>query len=240
MIMAFKGVPIYKLRKSKDRGHFDFGWLNTYHSFSFGEYVDRENMQFSCLRVINEDFIKAGVGFPTHGHRDMEIITYVISGALEHKDSLGNGTVINAGDVQRMTAGTGIKHSEFNHSKTEDVHLYQIWIIPNQTNLTPGYEQKNLGNVVALNSMKLVASQTGEQGSVTINQDVRIFIGKLKNQNLAYRLNPGRNVWVQVVSGQLSVDGHSLTTGDGLAVSQEKIVTLESATQSDFLFFDLP
>ncbi len=189
---------------------------------------------------MNEDFIKAGVGFPMHGHRDMEIITYVISGALEHKDSLGNGTVINAGDVQRMTAGTGIKHSEFNHSKTEDVHLYQIWILPNQPSLQPGYQQKNYSNVVSMNSMKLVASQSGEQDSVSLNQDIRLYIGKLKNQNLAYRLNPGRSSWVQLISGQLNVDGNALTTGDGIAITQEKIITLESPTQADFLFFDLP
>ncbi len=214
--------------------------MQTAHTFSFGEYFDAHHQNFSCLRVINEDRIKPGSGFPTHSHKNMEILTYVISGSLEHKDSLGNGTILKAGDLQSMTAGTGIKHSEFNPSPTEEVHLYQIWILPKADGLSPSYQQKNYQNVIHLNALKLVASSTGEQDSLVIHQDVKVFLGKLNKKNLIYRLEANRQAWVQVIAGSLIVESAVLTSGDGIAVSHEQFVAIEALSSAEFLFFDLP
>ncbi|MBK9293009.1 MAG: pirin family protein [Oligoflexia bacterium] len=229
------------LRKSKDRGHFDFGWLSTYHSFSFGEYYDTNHMGFSKLRVINEDFINKGEGFPMHGHKDMEIITYVVSGALAHKDTLNNSTVIKPGEVQRMSAGSGIRHSEYNHLKNQKTHILQIWILPEKNNLAPGYEQKDFSADLLKNTFKLVASQTGEENSVTVHQDIKLYIGKF-NQNYlkTIELKQNRNAWIQLIEGNLKVGEVHLESGDGLAISQENILKLFAQADSHFLFFDLP
>jgi redox-sensitive bicupin YhaK (pirin superfamily) len=233
-------VFIFSIRKSKDRGQFDFGWLQTAHSFSFGEYFDANHQNFRCLRVINEDRIQPSSGFPLHGHKNMEILTYVISGTLEHKDSLGNGALIGAGDLQSMSAGTGIRHSEFNPSASDSVHLYQIWILPSTESTPPKYQQKNYQNVIHLNSMKLVASATGEQDSLLLNQDVKIFLGKLSQKNLIYRLEKARHAWIQVITGSLIVENNLLSAGDGMAISNEQFIALEGLQSTEFLFFDLP
>jgi len=230
-----------QLRRSKERGHFDHGWLNTYHSFSFADYYDPAFMGFRTLRVINEDVIGPAQGFGTHPHRDMEIVTYVLSGALEHKDSMGNGSVISEHEVQYMSAGSGILHSEFNSSKKSSCHLLQIWILPNQKNAIPRYDQKNFTRDQKLNRLHLFVSESGEDGSISIRQDVKIFGSILeKNIKVNYPLNPARHAWVQVAKGAIELNGERLSQGDGAAISEEKQITFQGLEpESEFVLFDL-
>lgn len=230
-----------KIRRTSERGHFDHGWLKTYHTFSFADYHDPDWMGFRVLRVINEDWVQPGKGFGTHPHRDMEIITYVLEGALEHKDSMGNGSAIIPGEVQRMSAGTGVTHSEFNHSKKEPVHLLQIWILPEKRGITPGYEQKMFSAEEKTGRLRLIASRDGREGSVKIHQDVNLFATTLKTgEKVELKLEPGRHAWVQVARGQVSVNGENLEAGDGAALTQEKSVVLSGRSESEALLFDLP
>jgi redox-sensitive bicupin YhaK (pirin superfamily) len=229
------------LRRSRDRGHANHGWLDSYHSFSFADYYDAAHMGFSALRVINEDRIAPGMGFGTHPHRDMEILTYVLEGALEHKDSMGNGSVIRPGDVQRMSAGTGVSHSEYNASQTEPVHLLQIWILPDHTGLPPGYEQKSFSAESRQSRLKLIASRDGREGSVTIHQDAKIYAAILdEDDTLEHRFAPGRRGYLQVATGDLVVDGHLLRAGDGARIAQAERVSLGSPKRAEILLFDLP
>ena len=229
------------IRRSQDRGHFNHGWLETYHTFSFADYYDPDHMGFGPLRVMNEDRIDPGMGFDTHPHRDMEILTYILAGVLEHKDSMGNGTVIEAGQVQRMTAGTGVMHSEFNPSQTQSAHLYQIWIKPREKGLSPSYEQKSFSATDSPGELVLIGSQDGREGSVTVHQDVDLYLlgGLADAQEQAYKLAPGRQAWLQVLRGQVSLNGHELNQGDGAAISQEDLLTLTASADSELLLFDL-
>ncbi|MBI3851598.1 MAG: pirin family protein [Verrucomicrobia bacterium] len=228
------------IRKSAERGHANHGWLDTYHTFSFADYYDPQHIQFRSLRVINEDHVAGGGGFDTHPHRDMEIITYVVSGALEHRDSLGNHGVIKPGEVQRLTAGTGIQHSEFNHSATEPVHLLQIWILPDKTFLHPSYEQKAFADEPSNGRLRLVAAKDGRNGAVTINQDVNVFLGKFGPGDVATRhLKPDRHAWLQVINGDLLLNHNKLKMGDGAAVSDESSLKIVGNEKTDFLLFDL-
>ncbi len=229
------------LRRSRDRGHANHGWLDSYHSFSFADYYDPAHMGFSALRVINEDRVAPGMGFGTHPHRDMEIVTYVLEGALEHKDSMGNGSVIRPGDVQRMTAGTGVTHSEYNASQKDPVHLLQIWILPDRTGLPPGYEQKTFSTESRQSRLKLIASRDGREGSVTIHQDAEIYAAILnEDDTLEYRFASGRRGYLQVATGDVVVDGHLLRAGDGARISQAERVALGSPKRAEILLFDLP
>jgi quercetin 2,3-dioxygenase len=229
-----------KFRRSNERGHANHGWLDTYHTFSFADYYDPQNMGFRDLRVINEDFVAPGQGFPKHGHRDMEIITYVIDGELSHRDSMGNGETIRPHEVQRMTAGTGVLHSEHS-SPTDKTHLLQIWILPERQNLQPGYEQKLFSPEEKQAKLRLVASKGGDDGSVHINQDVKLYASLLnEGESVTHELNAGRHAWVQLVSGSLDVNGEMLSPGDGAAISGESALKLRSgADQTEFLLFDL-
>jgi len=228
------------IRKSEERGHFDLGWLDTYHTFSFDQYYDPAHMHFRSLRVINEDRVAPGQGFPTHSHRDMEIITYILSGALEHRDSMGNGSVIRPGDVQRMTAGTGVSHSEFNPSDSEGVHLLQIWILPKAHGLTPGYEEKHFAEEERRGRLRLIASEDGREGSVAINQDARVYATLLEaGQVFTHALPPNRHAWIQLARGTLRLNGLELKQGDGAAVRGESDLTIETHDQGELLLFDL-
>jgi redox-sensitive bicupin YhaK (pirin superfamily) len=228
------------IRRAADRGHFDHGWLNTYHTFSFAEYHDPAHMGFRALRVINEDRVQAGRGFPTHAHQDMEILSYVLEGALEHKDSMGNGSIIRPGEVQRMSAGTGVRHSEHNPSKLEPVHFLQIWILPERHGLPPGYEQKAFAAADTHNRLRLIASHDGRDGSVTVHQDVDVYLAKLDaNHELVKRLRPQRYAWVQVARGALRLNGDELAAGDGAAVTSETTLTLSATQPAEVLLFDL-
>ena len=228
------------IRKSAERGHFDHGWLDTYHTFSFDQYHDPAHVHFRKLRVINEDLVAPAHGFPMHAHRDMEIITYILSGELEHRDSMGNGSVIRPGDVQRMTAGTGVRHSEFNPSRTEACHLLQIWILPNARDLTPGYEQKFFADDERKGKLKLIASTDGRDGAVAINQDARVYASLLdRGESITHRLSEGRHGWLQVAKGSVELNGQKLEQGDGAAVSDEPEVTVKGAKDSEVLLFDL-
>ena len=228
------------VRRAAERGHFNFGWLDTQHTFSFGEYYDPRNMGFRTLRVINEDHVRAGHGFPTHPHRDMEIITYVLEGALEHKDSMGNGTVILPGEVQRMSAGTGIRHSEKNHSEEQDVHLLQIWIIPEVQGLTPSYEQKMFAADEKRGRLRLIASNDGRDGSVTVHQDANLYAALLApGEEVTHQLAPGRHAWAQVARGTLELNGQLLQQGDGAAASGETELRIAGRDASEILLFDL-
>jgi len=228
------------IRKSEERGHLSHGWLDTYHTFSFDQYYDPEHMHFRSLRVINEDRVAPGQGFPTHSHRDMEIITYILAGALEHRDSMGNGSVIRPGDVQRMSAGTGVAHSEFNPSKSESVHLLQIWIMPRTRNLSPSYEQKAFSKDERRNRLRLVASDDGRDGSVTIQQDARVYAAILdRDTTIAHTLSESRYAWLQVARGTVTINGHELTQGDGAAISRERSLNVVSFDEAELLVFDL-
>ncbi len=228
------------IRKSEARGHFDLGWLDTYHTFSFDQYFDPAHMHFRTLRVINEDRVAAGGGFPTHSHRDMEIITYILSGALEHRDSMGNGSVIRPGDVQRMTAGSGVSHSEFNPSPDEACHLLQIWILPNAKSLTPGYEQKSFSEAERKGRLKLIASPEGADGSVAIHQDARVYASILAgDDSITHRFDTDRYGWLQVARGSLVVNGTELQQGDGAAIAKEDAIEIAARDQAEFLLFDL-
>lgn len=229
-----------KLRKASDRGHFDMGWLDTYHTFSFSEYHDPEWVHFRNLRVMNEDRVAEGMGFGMHPHRDMEIVTIVLSGQLQHKDSMGNTEVIRPGEVQRMSAGTGVFHSEFNPSATDPVHLYQIWILPAKHGVTPSYEQTKFDLDTAKNQLMLVASPDGAKGSVTIGQDVKLYRSKLeKGKSLDLPLTEGRSAWLQVISGDMTVNGEKLVTSDGIGLTQEASIAISANADSEFLLFDL-
>jgi quercetin 2,3-dioxygenase len=228
------------IRKAGERGHFNLGWLDTYHTFSFDQYYDPSHMSFRSLRVINEDRVAPGRGFPTHSHRDMEIITYILEGELKHQDSMGNGSVIRPGDVQRMTAGTGVSHSEANPSRENPVHLLQIWIMPNARGLTPGYEQKAFSEEERRGKLRLVASPDGSDGSVRINQDARLYASILdKGQEVTHQLGKDRHAWVQVARGSVTVNGQRFDQGDGAAVSGEPLVIM-AVVPSETLLFDLP
>ena len=228
------------IRKANERGHADHGWLNTYHSFSFADYYDPKHMGFRQLRVINEDRVLPGRGFPTHPHRNMEIISYVLEGALEHKDSMGNGSVIVPGEVQRMSAGTGITHSEFNHSKTELVHFLQIWILPDTEEVTPGYEQTYFPDEEKRGKLRLIASADGRDGSVTINQDANLYATLLDaGEEIMHLIPSGRHVWLQVALGNVIVNGYKLAHGDGLSVSNQSQLILSGDGHAEVLLFDL-
>lgn len=228
------------LRHNNERGHFNHGWLDTYHSFSFADYYDPDHMGFASLRVINDDRVAPGRGFPPHSHRDMEIITYILQGALEHKDSLGNGSVIRPGDVQRMSAGTGVTHSEYNPSKTEPVHLLQIWIVPDKTGVAPGYEQKHYTGQERQSRLCLIASADGRDNSVAIHQNASVYAALLgANDTLTHPLAPGRQAYLHVARGALNVNGHLLGAGDGAKLSAEPEVRLSQARQAEVLLFDL-
>jgi redox-sensitive bicupin YhaK (pirin superfamily) len=228
------------LRPSRERGHAEHGWLDSHHTFSFADYHDPEHMGFRALRVINEDRVAPGAGFGTHPHRDMEIVTYVLDGALEHKDSMGSGSVIRPGDVQRMSAGTGVTHSEFNHSKTAKVHFLQIWILPERARLPPSYEEKSFPVAERQNQLRLVAAQDGRDGAVTVHQDVALYAGVLDaGASVSHRLAPGRHAWVQVVRGAVDLGGQRLQAGDGASLSEEAELTLTARDPAEVLLFDL-
>lgn len=227
-------------RKSQDRGYADHGWLKSFHSFSFAGYYDPQHMGFGNLRVINEDRIAAGTGFGTHGHRDMEIISYVLEGELAHRDTLGNVKGIPPGDVQRMSAGTGVQHSEFNHAKDQTTHFLQIWIEPNVTGITPSYEQKTFASADKRGRLRLVASPDGAQGSVTIHADAHVYAGLFDGQEQAQlTLNPTRKAYVHLVRGELSVNGVMLQAGDAALLDNETSVSLTTGRQAEVLVFDL-
>ena len=228
------------VRNSADRGSVNLGWLDSKHTFSFGDYHDPDHMGFGRLRVINDDHVEPGQGFGTHPHRDMEIISYIIDGALEHKDSMGNGSVMRTNDVQRMTAGTGSTHSEFNHSDDERVHFLQIWIEPEKNSLEPGYEQKSFSHDEKLDLLRLVVSHDGRQGSLRMNQDADLYASVLSaGTELAHTFEAGRRGWIQVVRGDLRVNGETLGTGDGAAIEDVKILSFQSDGGAEFLLFDL-
>ena len=228
------------IRRSYERGGGDHGWLKTSHTFSFNDYWDEKWMGFRSLRVINEDWVAPSSGFPTHPHRDMEIITYVLSGKLEHKDSLGTGSVILPGDGQRMTAGRGIRHSEYNPSPTEKVHLLQIWIMPDKPGYEPGYEQKAFPESEKRGRFRLIASNDGAEGSVKINQDAKLFVTLLApGEEVKHPLSAKRHAWLQVAKGEVELNGQKLQQGDGAAVSDEKELTIKASKEAEVLLFDL-
>jgi hypothetical protein len=229
-----------QLRPSEARGHANFGWLDSRHTFSFGHYHDPAHMGFGPLRVINEDRVAPAAGFDTHGHADMEIISYVLDGALEHKDSLGTGSVIRPGDVQRMSAGTGVRHSEFNASKTDPVHFLQIWVIPERKGLEPSYDQRHFPEEERRNALKLVASGTPRDGALKVHQDADIHASLLDaGQVLTFSPQAGRRQWLQLAAGELVVNGEQLRRGDGLAIADEREVRIEALDASEFLLFDM-
>ena len=222
------------------RGHTRNGWLDSRHTFSFGEYHDPKYMGFRALRVINEDRVIPGAGFPTHAHRDMEIVTYVLAGELAHEDSLGTGSVIRPGELQRMSAGTGIRHSEFNHSKTDPVHLLQIWILPERDGLAPSYEQKTLDPAARRGRLQRVGGRAGGADAITIHQDVDLYLADLAaGDAVSHALAPGRHAWLQVLRGVVVMDGDELKEGDGVAVSDEPAIALTAATDAEVMLFDL-
>jgi hypothetical protein len=229
-----------QVRRSSERGHADHGWLDSRHTFSFADYHDPDQMGFRALRVINEDRVRPGTGFGPHHHRDMEIISYVVSGSLAHKDSMGNGSVLTAGDVQRMTAGTGVRHSEMNPSLEEPVHFLQIWVLPDRRGLGPGYEETNVSEEDKRGRLRRIASRALQNGALAIHQDVELFATVLgAGEGVRHELPPGRHAWVQVIRGDLSLDGHDLHAGDGAAISAESAVTLTATTDTEALLFDL-
>jgi redox-sensitive bicupin YhaK (pirin superfamily) len=228
------------VRNARDRGRTDAGWLDSRHTFSFADYYDPAHMGFRTLRVINDDRVNPGSGFGTHPHKDMEIVSYVLAGALAHEDSMGNGSVIRPGDVQRMSAGTGVTHSEWNHSKTETVHFLQIWILPQQKGIEPGYEQKTFEPSELQNQVRLVASQDGRGGSLTLHQDASIYVSKLSaNSRIQHDPASGRHVWVQMASGRITVNDVELGEGDGAAIDDESRLALRAITDAEVLIFDL-
>jgi hypothetical protein len=229
-----------QFRKADQRGHADHGWLNTFHTFSFAGYRDPQHMGFRSLRVMNEDRVAPSEGFGTHSHQNMEIISYVLSGSLEHKDSMGNGEVLRPGEFQRISAGSGITHSEFNPSSTEPVHFYQIWLLPNVSNSDPSYEQKEFTDTEKIGRLRLVASPKGRDGSLSIHQDANVYLSLVSHADeIVYSLQPGRHAWLQVLSGQLMVNDYSLSTSDGVAISDEPTITIKGTEDSEFMLFDL-
>ncbi len=228
------------LRKSEQRGKANFGWLDSRHSFSFGHYYDPAHMGFGPLRVINEDRVAPGGGFPAHPHSNMEILSYVLEGALEHKDNIGTGSVIRPGDVQRMSAGSGVRHSEFNASKTEPVHFLQIWVIPEKEGIEPSYEQKSFSAEEKRGRLRLIGSRDGREGSVTIHQDVDLYATVLKaGETVTHTLADGRCGWVQVARGAALLNGTALEAGDGVAVTTSGVLTLEGTDDAEVLLFDM-
>jgi quercetin 2,3-dioxygenase len=227
------------VRRAGERGHAEHGWLDTYHTFSFADYYDARWMGFRSLRVINDDLVMPGRGFGTHPHRDMEIITYVLRGALEHKDSMGNGRVIRAGEIQYMAAGTGVEHSEFSPSRDEAVHLLQIWIVPDRAGVPPRYAEQSLADASA-GVLHLITSRTGRDGSIAIHQDAELWLARLvPGDRVAHRLAPGRHAWVHVAEGELSLNGTTLGGGDGAALSEESTLEVSAVKPSQVLLFDL-
>ena len=229
-----------RLRPGDSRGRTSLGWLDSRHSFSFGHYRDRAHMGFRSLRVINEDRVAAAAGFPPHSHRDMEIISYVLAGVLEHKDSLGNGTVIRPGEVQRMSAGTGITHSEYNPSKEAPVHFLQIWILPDREGIAPGYEQRPYPAAERQGRLRLVASPDGREGSIAVHQDAALYVSLLEaEQAVEHRIASGRHAWLQVARGSVEANGERLGAGDGAAISDEPRLAVRAEEPSEILLFDL-
>ena len=229
------------IRKSADRGHYNHGWLDTRHTFSFGEYHNPAHHRFRALRVMNEDRVAPGQGFSAHPHRDMEIVTYVLDGALEHQDSMGNGEVLRPGEFQRMSAGSGITHSEFNPSADEPAHFYQIWLLPKDKGITPSYEQKRFDEAERTNQLRLVASPDGVEGSLSINQDARVYLTTLEQgSSVSHTLADGRHAWLQVLRGEVELGNQTLSTGDGAAVSEEATIEITSIRGAEALLFDLP
>ncbi len=233
-------MKMITIRKSEERGHFSHGWLDTFHTFSFDQYYDPAHMHFRALRVINEDRVAPAQGFPTHSHRDMEIITYILSGALEHRDSMGSGSVIRPGDVQRMSAGTGVSHSEFNPSDTESTHLLQIWILPKARGLAPSYEEKSFSEDERRGRLRLVASEDGRDASVTIHQDARLYAAILDaGASVQHTLGANRYAWLQVAGGAISLNEMELEQGDGAAVKDETDLKIVAQEPAELLLFDL-
>ena len=231
-----------RIRKSSERGHNDWGWLNTSYTFSFADYYDPDFMGFSKLRVINEDRVKGGRGFDTHPHRDMEIVTYVLEGALEHKDSMGNSSVIRAGDFQKMTAGKGVLHSEYNASETDLLHFLQIWILPNKTGLKPSYEQISLDKKSMEGGLNLVASgnRDNNENIVSINQDTDIYLGIINNgESISSKFGKERKIWLQLIKGKISISGNVLETGDGASIEDEENLKITASEKSEFLIFNM-
>ena len=228
------------VRKAQDRGHADHGWLKTFHTFSFSTYQDKEHMKFRSLRVMNEDVVAPGQGFGTHPHNDMEIVTYVLEGALQHKDSMGNGEVLRPGEFQRMSAGTGITHSEFNPSASEPVHLYQIWLYPEQKGIEPSYEQKRFPEAERHNNLRLVASRHAEEGSLLIHTDAAIYLSQIDSgREIEHEFVAGRHGWLQVLRGSVLLNEVDLNTGDGAAVSEETSLSIRANTDAEIMLFDL-
>lgn len=228
------------IRRAEDRGHADHGWLDTHHTFSFASYQDPAHLHFRALRVMNEDVVAPGRGFGTHPHDNMEIVTYVLEGALEHRDSMGNGEVLRPGEFQRMTAGTGITHSEFNPSADEPVHLYQIWLFPERKGLEPSYEQKRFPEEERHNRLRLVASRDAAEGSLLIHTDARIYLSTIDaGREVKHEPDPGRHAWLQVLRGSLSLNGHELKAGDGAAASDEEALAITASADAEILLFDL-
>src|SRR5271166_6561862 len=228
------------VRNAGERGHFDHGWLDTFHTFSFGDYYDPAHLGFRSLRVINDDRVQPGQGFGMHGHRDMEIVTYVLAGALEHKDSMGNGSIIRAGELQRMTAGTGVRHSEFNPSAKEWVHLYQIWLLPERQGLEPSYQELALTEEQKRGRFRLVASPDGAEGSLTIHQNARLYLASLlPGDTVAHPLGRGRAAWLQVLQGNVNVLDNDLSAGDGVAITDANAVAVQATAAAEVLLFDL-
>ena len=231
-----------QIRKAQDRGHSHIDWLDSYFTFSFGEYYDPDHIQFGYLRVMNEDRIKPSMGFGSHPHRDMEIITVMLEGELAHKDSMGNGSVIKKGDIQKITAGSGIMHSEFNNSDSVEAHLLQIWITPNRMGLTPGYEQISINDLHNTDEIKLIASGKANKGNgiIKINQNVDLFVGNLGNDKKVNFVSENSNkIWIQLISGQISINGKELSAGDGAAITESDILNIESKEKSEFLIFEM-
>src|SRR5881296_3952512 len=238
-LVVWQLLVMMKIRKANGRGHAEHGWLDTYHTFSFADYYDPQWIGFRSLRVINDDLVMPGMGFGTHPHRDMEIITYILSGALEHKDSMGNGRVIRPGEVQYMAAGTGVQHSEFNPSKDEAVHLLQIWILPERKGLTPRYAEKSLKDAPE-GKLHLVTSKAGRDGSIAIHQDADLWLAKLDADNrVTHKLAPERHAWVHVAEGEVSLNGKKLSGGDAAALSEESALELSATKTAQVLLFDL-
>jgi redox-sensitive bicupin YhaK (pirin superfamily) len=228
------------LRRASERGFADHGWLKTYHTFSFADYRDPKHVHFRALRVMNEDWVAPGQGFGEHPHNDMEIVTYVLAGQLEHRDSMGNGEVLRPGEFQRMSAGSGITHSEFNPSATEPVHLYQIWLFPSKKGIEPSYEQRPFPESGRQGQWQLVAAPDGERGALTILQDARIYLANLAaGGSLERKLDAGRHAWLQILRGEAQVDSHAMTAGDGLAISDETELLVSSVAGTELMLFDL-
>jgi len=231
---------VITVRPAAERGHFDHGWLDTYHTFSFASYHDPKHMGFRSLRVINDDRVKPAEGFGTHAHRDMEILTWVLEGALQHKDSMGNGSIIRPGDIQRMSAGIGVTHSEFNPSRDEPVHLLQIWLLPRQRGLTPGYEEKQFPEATRRGCLRLIAAGDGRDGAVTIHQDADLWTALLEpGESVRHALQPGRHAWLHVARGTVVANGMRLAEGDGAAISDEPAVDVKAIDRTEILLFDL-